>query len=539
MHAARTEVDLLIVGGGPTGLTAAITAHSHGLSVEVIDSNTERTPYSKALVLHSRSLEVFDDLGCAEALVAAGRPFRALHVQTGREELACIEFARLDWGGAPFPMWLTLPQSSTERCLEEHLEHLGTRVRRGTTARAVVDRGDHVEVESVGPDGAIERRRAAWVLGADGARSRVRAATGIPLDGEVTPELFVLADVDMQSKLADAEGYNVVSPHGVLLVVPMDVPGKVRLIAHLPGLRPEALPTLDAQFFQRILDERLPGAAATITALGWTSSFTPKQLLARRYRSGRVFLAGDAAHLHSPVGGQGLNTGIQDAYDLVWRIALARRGHASPGLLDTYERERGCAVAGTMIRDVARATRALTLEHPVARTIRNRVGRALLSLPAVRDRLGASVGMLRLRYPRSCAIAATRTLGLRGPRPGERVPLSIDHPALSNALRGRAHVLIVFTGEDVADGRRAATTLYRALPAVAREHTASVVVSREPGELEVGDPDGALHDRFGVSAATVFWARPDRCVGYRGAASDVRGLTDYCEGVFGGDGSAP
>ncbi|MFO0630126.1 MAG: FAD-dependent monooxygenase [Polyangiales bacterium] len=172
------DVDVLIVGAGPTGLVAAIDARRHGLSVRIVDQGAQRNPHSKALVLHSRSLEVLDDLGCVEPVLQAGREFRALNIVADGRPLGRVEFRRLDWSDAPYPMWLSIPQSETERCLEDRLNALGVNVERQTALRALRETERGVEADLVRPDGAIEASRSAWLVGCDGARSDVRRALG-------------------------------------------------------------------------------------------------------------------------------------------------------------------------------------------------------------------------------------------------------------------------------------------------------------------------------------------------------------------------
>lgn len=545
----RYDVDLLVVGAGPTGLTAAIAARQHGLTVRIVDRGEAATAFSKALVLHSRSLEVLDDLGCSARLLGAGRPFRALHIVSGAATIARVQFDELDWRGAPYPMWLTLPQASTERCLEAHLASVGTVVERTTTAIAVTEHEDGVAVDLV-KGGNAERIQARWVLGADGARSDVRRLAGISLDGETGEEVFVLADVDVETSLPDGEGFNILAREGILLIVPLDVPGRVRLIAHLPGVSPDAVPSVDQELLQRLLDERCP-VRATITAVGWTSHFVPKHLLARAYQKGRVFLAGDAAHLHSPVGGQGLNAGIQDAYNLVWKLGHARRGQATPALLASYGVERR-AVAAKMVRAVATATRVLTVQSRLAQSARNRAARALLSRAWVRDRLGPGVGMLNVEYGASAAVADDpRWTRGGGPRPGARMPLLSTRPELSDAVRGPAHVLLFLDGFTMPFEEAASRAWIDAASSVLRPEPFRVVrvTTQTDPQTEaqtaawptsgpvVADPDGAVRRAFGAKTPTVLWVRPDKYVGFRAGPASAASLTAYLRAMF--DAGAP
>jgi 2-polyprenyl-6-methoxyphenol hydroxylase-like FAD-dependent oxidoreductase len=525
------DVDVLIVGAGPTGLVAAIDARRHGLSVRIVDQGAQRNPHSKALVLHSRSLEVLDDLGCVEPVLQAGREFRALNIVADGRPLGRVEFRRLEWSDAPYPMWLSIPQSETERCLEERLNALGVNVERQTALRALRETERGVEADLVRPDGAIEASRSAWLVGCDGARSDVRRALGVALEGDTSGEVFMLADVAMESPLADGEGYNVLAREGVLFIVPMPVPGRVRLIAHLPDARQDDPPDIDLPMLQQLVNTRT-GLRTTLSSLGWTSVFSPKHFIAKSLRVGRAFLAGDAAHIHSPVGGQGLNTGIQDGYNLMWKLALVHRGLAAPALLDTYQEERH-PVGERMIRGVRRATWAMTLQVRPLQAVRRIVAGALLRFAGVRNRMGAQIGMLQLRYPASLA-TAPEPLSAGSPRPGERAAQQASTPALSARLRGTHHTLLLLDGlhEPLTEREaQAAAVLSRSFAADAVE---VVRVRREaPSDAtNLHDPDGAIRRAFGAHRPVAVWVRPDKYVGFRGDPRSTETLRSYLRGVF-------
>ena len=526
---SASEVDVLIVGAGPTGLVAAIDALRHGLSVRIVDKNEHRSPHSKALVLHSRSLEVLDDLGCVADVLRAGREFRALNIIARGRPLSRIEFRRLSWNDAPYPYWLTIPQSETERCMEERLNALGVTVERQTTFRSLQQREGGIDVELARDDGSLETCRAAWLVGCDGARSEVRRAAGVALEGDSSGKVFMLADVAMESPLVDGEGYNMLARDGVLLIVPMQTPGLVRLIAHLPHAHPDEPPVIDLQMLQRLVDSRT-NLPTKLSSLGWTSVFSPKHFIAKSLRAGRVLLAGDAAHIHSPVGGQGLNTGIQDAYNLMWKLALVHRGRAAQTLLDTYHEERH-PVGDRMIRGVRRATRALTLRRSVPQWLRNTIARVLLSFASVRDRMGAQLGMLKLRYAPSLATAAAHA-SLGSPQPGERAAQQASSPELTRRLRGAHHTLLLFDG---LDGTLTQAEVVAASE-LARTFAATTVlwVRRETSldENQLADPDGTIHRAFEARRPLALWIRPDKYVGFRGDPKAPEAMRSYLQGVF-------
>ncbi len=409
-----TGLDVLIIGAGPTGLTAACEALRHGLSVRIIDRKQGRSTHSKALVTHARTLEVFETMGVAGAMLAAGVPFAALNVQAGpRRRAIRLDLLGLPWGDTAYPFWLSIPQDATEQVLEAHLTALGGAVEWGTTLEEIHDRGDRVEA-LVENDDRTETITARWLIGCDGGRSRVRDQIGVLLQRHDAGATFVLADVKSTLPIIENEGYVFLAPQGMLLIVPMPEPTRWRIIAHVPTPPLDSPLTVDAAFLDEVIRQR-SGLEFGSHDVAWTSQFNLGHGLADRYRKGRIFLAGDAAHIHSPVGGQGLNTGVQDAHNLLWKLAMATRS-GSPGtedLLDSYEEERQ-AVGRSMVTGVARVTTALTNRRSMARRTLGSLAPLILGRRAVKAKLGRTAGMLELAYTngsRPRASGAGRRLG--------------------------------------------------------------------------------------------------------------------------------
>ncbi|NIJ11427.1 2-polyprenyl-6-methoxyphenol hydroxylase-like FAD-dependent oxidoreductase [Saccharomonospora amisosensis] len=415
MSARELDVDVLVVGAGPTGLTAACEAIRHGLTVRIVDRKPHRSTYSKALVAHARTLEVFEAMGVAKAVVAQGVPFAALNPCAGaRGRARRIDLLELPWGDTAYPYWLSIPQYATERVLEEHLELLGARVDWRVGLHGVREHEGHVEAWLERDDGTSELVRSRWLLGCDGARSSVREQAGLRLRREATGVTFVLADVKTTTELPEDEGHVFLSPQGLLLIVPMPEPGRWRIIAHEPE---PASTTIDAEFLDTLIRQRC-GLEFGSHAVTWTSRFDLSNGVADRYRSGRVFLAGDAAHVHSPVGGQGLNTGVQDAHNLLWKLAAARDAprETVEALLDSYDAERR-PVAEQMVSATARATGLLTRRSGTLRRVLGTLAPLVLARPKVRARLGRNVGMLEVAYQRGPALGEGSWSGRRMPNP--------------------------------------------------------------------------------------------------------------------------
>lgn len=414
----EVDIDVLVVGAGPTGLTAAAEALRHGLSVRIVDRKAARDRFSKALVVHARTMAVFEIMGVAQGVRALGAPFAALNLDFGEPESRVrVDLLGQPWGDTAYPYWLSVPQYDTERVLEDHLARLGGEVEWFCAVRDLTDHDDHVEATLTNELGS-ETLRARWVVGCDGGRSTVRDEVGIDLRRTGERTTFLLADLKSTSSLVQGEGYLYLAHEGLLIIVPMPEPGRWRVIAQVPSDSDGTRPTVDAARLDDLIRERA-GIEFGGHDVTWNSQFDLSHGVADRFRSGRVLLAGDAAHIHSPVGGQGLNTGVQDAHNVLWRLAESRRSTPEQAevVLAAYESERRGA-ARRMVRGVALMTSLMTSRRWWARRIRRSISPRILSRPAVQARLGRDVGMLNLSYARASGRRGTGwSVGQRLPNP--------------------------------------------------------------------------------------------------------------------------
>jgi len=423
-----TEVDVLVVGAGPTGLTAAAEALRHGMSVRIIERLPTRGTFSKALVVHARTMEVFALMGIDRKIRDRGLPFAALNLNfNNRKRRVRVDLLDQPWGDTAYPYWLSLPQHDTENVLENHLNSLGAEVEWSTTLLSLHESGEVVDA-SVSRAGGTELIRARWVIGCDGGRSVVRDQAGMALNRTGAGATFLLADVKTTCDLVEDEGHMFLAAEGLLIIVPMPEPRQWRVIAHV-ATAPEAAPnTIDSESLDRLISDRA-GIQFGAHDVTWTSQFDLSHGVADRFRAGRVFLAGDAAHIHSPVGGQGLNTGVQDAHNLMWRVAQSR--HATPEsrekLFNDYEAERRSS-ALAMVGGVARVTSLMTSRRRIVQLMRRSIAPLVLSRRFVQAKLARGVGMLNLSYAKGVSLA-----GAKNVRVGQRLP----NPVLREG--GRLH----------------------------------------------------------------------------------------------------
>jgi 2-polyprenyl-6-methoxyphenol hydroxylase-like FAD-dependent oxidoreductase len=356
------EVEVAVIGAGPVGLTIATLLAAYGIRTAVFDRATGPARYSRAAVIHARTLETLEPLGVVDEMLSKGVVVPHFGVRDRDRRLLAVDFGELP---TAYPYTLMLPQDATEQLLRGALHNQGGEILwehevmdvRQTTS------GVGLTVRSSQGD---RRVRARYVVGCDGAHSSVRETVGIPFKGETYPQSFVLADIRMDWQLPDNEVQLFFSPDGLAVVAPLPH-GQHRIVATVDEAPPE--PTLTD--IQSLLDARGPRTPRPrVEEIIWSSRFRVSHKLATRFREGMVLLCGDAAHVHSPAGGQGMNTGIQDAANLAWKLALVLSGYAPESLLDSYERERR-QVAQEVVSTTDRLTRLATMQSPLARRLRN------------------------------------------------------------------------------------------------------------------------------------------------------------------------
>jgi 2-polyprenyl-6-methoxyphenol hydroxylase-like FAD-dependent oxidoreductase len=445
----KTEV--LVVGAGPVGLTMAAELARYGVSVRIVDKAAARTDKSKALVLWSRTLELLDRMGCGGSFVQAGRKVREADIISGGATIARVNFDGLK---TPHPYALMLPQSETERLMEQHLNALGVEVeRRVELIRSVADE-DAVTAFLRRPDGSEETVDVDWMIGCDGAHSIVRHGLGMEFEGDTMLSHFILADLHLAGGPPLDEIKTYWHEAGPLVIFPIG-PGRYRVVADAGEPKAgEHTPDPTLAEVQSLLDQRGPAGVKASDPV-WLSGFTINERKVADYRAGRVFLTGDAAHVHSPAGGQGMNTGMQDAINLAWKLALVCRGVASPEpLLGSYSAERS-EVGREVLANAGRLTTLALMRGAVAQSIRNHLARLLFGLSPVKRAVTNQMSELSIGYP-SSPLTRAEGHGHSGPAAGERAPVSATGYRVGSGDRPR---FMLFA---VADGGSAALLARRA-----------------------------------------------------------------------------
>jgi 2-polyprenyl-6-methoxyphenol hydroxylase-like FAD-dependent oxidoreductase len=515
----------------------ALELARHGVDVRIIDRAPAAPTTSRALVVMPRTLEIFDDMGVVDEAIDAGNRADALTI-TFKDRKVRMDITGLLTGPRNYTAHTTLrtlSQDDTERLLTDALDEYGVEIERGLALTDLTQDGGTVAASLRREDGSVETARCRWLIGCDCAHSAVRKAVGIPFQGSTYRDEFIMADARLDWELPHGELYAFPSPAGIFAAFSMPGENRFRIFGNVPP-RPEGSgveysePTHEE--FQAMLDERVPFPAKVVEAF-WVTRYRVHSRTVPRYRDGQVFLVGDAAHVHSPAGAQGMNTGIQDAYNLAWKLALVERGIAGRPLLDSYHAERH-PVGVRLLRTTDRLFSVIAGHNPIARTARGRVapqlaGRVLTRL-SVRRKLVGMLAQLRLRYPDSPLNSEEGTGWQDAPAPGDRAreaDLLVDGKPgrLHDVLRGTHHTVLLFTGLD--DHARSSVELCRVAERLEQAHPGLVkarVISPErfaDQPLVLGDPDRSAHRRYGLTAAGAFVIRPDGHVGHRGRPIDV------------------
>jgi 2-polyprenyl-6-methoxyphenol hydroxylase-like FAD-dependent oxidoreductase len=409
---------VLVAGAGPVGMTLASELTRYGVGVRIVDKAAQRTDKSKALVLWSRTLELLERGGGSAPFVNAGHKAEAVNFIAGDKVIGRVSMRDVR---SRYPYGLMLPQSETERLLEERLRDLGVAVEREVELASFKAGADGVEAVLRDAGGGGEIVRADWLVGCDGAHSAVRHGLGAPFVGETLDSDWMLADVHMRGyPCPDSEASIYWHRDGVFVIFPIS-PGRYRVLADLPPSGAEHPPTPTLEDTQAIIDRRGPAGLVAFDPI-WLAGFRINGRKVANYRWGRVFLAGDAAHVHSPAGGQGMNTGMQDAFNLAWKLALVVHEKSGEHLLDSYSVERS-GVGDEVLKGAARLTAVGTMRNPIAQSIRNLAGHMILGLPPVRHAFADTMTEVSIGYPNS----PINGPGLHGgPRPGERLVPPLD-----------------------------------------------------------------------------------------------------------------
>ena len=542
----RENRPILVVGAGPTGMTMACELSRHGATVRIIDKLPGIIPYCRATGIHSRTLEIFQDLGIVDEVIEKGLRIQGVNQYANGKRFQHFAFEEVD---SPYPFTVTLEQYHTEAILEKLLNILGVSIERETELIAMTDRLDGVLTTLRHANGHQEQFETPWMIACDGARSQVRHLNHQRFPGETDSRQYALADVIVDAPIAQDELHFFMSDQGTLFMFPLPA-GRTLVVSDVSGQHDAARETPTLQDMQVQVSSR-GRPDAQIRSERWLSYFHINYRITRHYRHGRTFLAGDAAHIHSPLGGQGMNTGIQDAHNLAWKLALVYRGDAPSVLLESYEKERH-AVAVDVLETTRRATEYSEGFTKLSSSDRERLyfHAAVPEIERIRSLRHDQELDLDYRKSPICSDSLNhqRQTNEVGPHAGAETPdagpIQVGNRILTlfQLLRGTRHSLLLFVGEQTQESSRTALTdLAIQVLQSHGQHIAVYLVeigstgsaAKIPSGVSiVYDPEQALHHRYGASTECLYLIRPDGYVGFQSRPARLREFRQYLDKIF-------
>ena len=502
------DTQVLIAGAGPTGLVLALWLTRLGVSLRIIDKTAEAGTTSRALAVQSRTLEFYRQIGVADAVVDGGATIAGINLWVRGRKAARIPFQQIGEGLSPFPSALVFPQDAHERLLIERLQALGVTVERRTELLSFEQVSDGVHATLRQSDGTEVSCRAAYLAGCDGARSVVREVLGFTFPGGTYTQRFYVADVDATGPAADHELHIDLDDADFLAVFPLKGHGRVRLV----GTVREPADENGELSFDDVSPRAIAQLRLGIAKVNWFSTYHVHHRVAPSFRHGRTFLLGDAAHIHSPAGGQGMNTGIGDAVNLAWKLAAALNQQAADSLLDTYEIER-IRFARRLVATTDRGFTLATSEGAIARQVRTRliplIAPWLFRWPPLRRFLFRTMSQIGIDYRHSTLSAGNAGAVHGGDRlPWVRTATGHDNFDPLTSLAWQVHVY----GEASAE-----------LTATCAEHRLQLHVFAWNADMA----------RAGFGRHALYLIRPDGYVALAAADGAPRRLRDYLLARYG------
>ena len=536
MSPQNADCEVLVVGAGPTGLLAATLLRRCGVRVHIVDDRPHASRESRAFVIQARSLEIFAQIGLADELLSRGVINSGVDFYVGGKHTGGLNFDDVPSPDTPYRFVFMLPQSETEAVLIEDVSGQGLEIERGVKVTGLTQDADGVTTHATAADGSFFDIRSAYVLGADGAHSIVRKALGLSFEGSQYAHSFLLADCRVKWPLDHHRFRAFLHRDAIALFLPLKGAGLSRVMAmdqHAPdhddgrGGGPAGVSQLELPELQDAL-RQASRMDVELSDPVWITRYRVHHRGVERYRVGRGFVAGDAAHIHSPAGGQGMNTGLQDAANLAWKLAAVLRGGAVPALLDTYHDERhpvGAQVVATTDKAFTVATKT-GWEASVRDWIMGPLTATVAHLASVQQKAFRTVSEIDIAYAPNAFVEETRGADFHGgPAAGQRAP--------NAAITRRRDVFDLFAGYGftvLAFSRRPLeaeelTRLKTALDglAAARAHIVARLPFGRDERVEFAETAAAF-TAYGITEATpraLYLVRPDGYVAWRATGLDV------------------
>lgn len=546
------KLPVLIVGAGPTGLTFACNLVRYGVKFRIVESEAAPSIYSRAMGIQARTMEHFYDLGVSDQLLAEGRKIYSINGYIEGVKAIHLVTHPLEKQYTQFPFMLSIPQSITERILEDKLNSYGIKVERGVSFQSV-DETNELRVKLTTKDGQEEVVNPGYIIACDGAHSAVRKSLNIEFKGHKDSHHFLLADLSLDWKYPDDSVHIFLSKKGTFGFIPFPGSRLFRMVAPLNPNEIKYEATFDS--LKKVLKARDFWDQITISNVGWLTTFTIQYRSTPSFRKGNVFFLGDASHIHSPVGGQGMNLGVQDAANLSWKLAFVMQDHGRKELLDTYNWERR-PIAQKILRGTEVATNLVAMRHVVFREIRNSVLKFAVKFKRFNEFIAKRASQLKHSYRESPVSNNYQVPFIKGwysfrsaPVAGDRMPdvnslrLKNDENNyyLNSILKEPTHHLLIFLGQNHIDE---IPEEYYQLVSNLKYYYGTLIIPHLVVPFQefpfphswrhsiIYDPQQKMHTIFGAYTSCLYLIRPDKYISFRSHPIDDEPLFRYLDQIF-------
>jgi 2-polyprenyl-6-methoxyphenol hydroxylase-like FAD-dependent oxidoreductase len=517
---------VLICGAGPTGLLLAGQLALCDVPFRIIDKNEDHTFQSRALVVQARSVEIFAQMGIAQKALHLGEKAKAVNVVVNGKRVLQMNVRDIGEGLTPYPYLLMLEQSKTEQILNDFLADRGHMVERQTALLDFTQDAYSVTATIKPTHRKEEALRVDWLVGADGAHSVVRHKLNIPFAGKTYQQSLFVLDCEVSLHFPSDEMYLAFSQRAFAGFFPL-TNGRCRVIGTVPP-ECEGKETVSFEEVAKDFAQRL-NMDVSLRNPDWIALYHSHHRAVSAFRQGRCFLAGDAAHIHSPVGAQGMNTGLQDAFNLAWKLAFVSQGKAREALLDTYNDER-MPIAQNLVRTTDRVFNLVTSKDPLMKAVRMHVLPVLMQtvLPLaqkqhfLREAGFKTISEIGIQYRQSELSQEDphSWFPKHAPKPGERVPyLPAKEPSVETQemVKGTQFHFVLFSGEETNEEAQA----------IRRQLTEEYPDLIEFDEIRLSAGTKELYETFGIQKQDYYFVRPDSYIAYRSASLDTQHFSTY------------
>jgi len=530
------KIPVLIVGAGPSGLMMAATLYQHNIECQIIDKHSAPITTSNAAVIHSRTLEMLDDLNLVDPFTKMGQMIHAITLNQRNKKFATIKTNQIE---SHYNYILSIPQNITEKILNEHLMEIGTPVERNLTLTALHQHDDRIIADLTHQDGQVQEIHCDYLIACDGIKSTVRNLLNLQFTGYRLPQQFIVSDTSIHEAYPDNLFSIYLDDDGPLAVFPFKK-RHARIIASINDPERNPQQPVSSLEIQHLVAKRSANQLQ-IGEIYWVSSFWIQSKKLKNFREGRIFFAGDCAHVHSPVGAQGMNTGMQDAYNLAWKLALKIKGFASKKLLNSYNEERE-KNAELLLTHTGWLTSIILLKNPLLQWLRFLAMKFLMNKKIFQHAFIMEISMLNINYKKSSIIDYEHSLSSHTPLPGHRIPdchfhTQYDMKRLDDLLRIQKHTLLIFTAKNVTLSEVAYIEALEEWKKPLSHLITCVIISypdlaNQFSFQPVIDAQEELHRSLSIKKSCFFIVRPDKYIGCCSSNLNLQLIKNYFNRIF-------